>query len=110
MNSHCSSISSSQEENQQSKVDLSQHNIIFSDTLSRRSKNSTSSSASKLVTLSDKVNSCLSKGVDDELTAFKRSHVELRELADYCQLGEIRFGEIKTFSAQSLASVAYRVS
>ena len=110
MNSNSSSVSSNQEDNQQNKVDLSQHNIVFSDTLSRQSKSSNSSSASKLVTLSDKVNTCISRGVDDEVTALKRSHLELKELADYCQLGKIRFGEIKTFSAQSLASVAYRVS
>ena len=111
MNSHSSSVSSNQEETtHQNKFDISHHNIIFSDTLSRRSKSSTSSSASKLATLSDKINSSLTTGAETELAAFKRSHAELQELANYCQKGEIGFNEIKTFSAQSLASVAYRVS
>ena len=111
MNSHSSSLSSNQEEIPiHSKFDISQHNIIFSDTLSRLSKGSNSSSASKLATLSDKINSCLAIGADNELAAFRRSHTELKELANYCQNGEIGFNEIKTFSAQSLASVAYRVS
>ncbi|KAI6654129.1 Abl interactor 2 [Oopsacas minuta] len=110
MNSHTSSASTTPEESLSHKIDISQHNIIFSDTLSRHSKSSTSSSTSKLATLSDKVNTCLSIGAESEVTALKRSHEELKELSEYCQLGDIRFDQIKTFSAQSLASVAYRIN